>query len=83
MPSYVEKYEYDTKEDRFIEMLPISFILKLMVKVAIKNHSRDQRHNEFPVEIQHFATYIHMMSGKACYEVLCENLLSQANTICD
>lgn len=84
LPLFVEKYEHDTENERFVETLPISFMMKQMLKTAMRNDKRDQRHHQFSVEIQHFATYIYMICGKGCYEVLCNNLpLPQANTICE
>lgn len=86
LPPYAEKYEQETNEvmqNRFVEALPVSFIMKQMIKTALKNQNKDERHRQFSTEIQHFATFIYTMCGKACYEVLCNNLpLPQANTIC-
>lgn len=84
LPDYIEKYENQSKnDDSIIETLPVSFIMKQMIKTAFNNRDRDQKHRQFSSEIRHFATYIYTMCGKACYEVLCNNLpLPQANTVC-
>lgn len=83
LPSYVERYEKcNTECFDYIKMHPFSFIMKELIKTAVKNHGRDQKHRQFSIEIQYWATYLYTMCGKACYEVLCANLpLPQANTI--
>lgn len=85
LPSYVEKYEQDHLRDASnnVDALPISFIMKELVKTAITNSKRDEKHRKFSEAIEQFATYIYMMCGKACYEILSKNLpFPQANTIC-
>lgn len=81
---YIEKYEQEMEiDDRSVEKLPLSFIMKKMIRTAMNNKDKDQNHRRFPSEIRHFAIYIYTMCGKACYEVLCNNLpLPQANTVC-
>lgn len=86
LPSYVDKFDQfirKNNKDCFVDTLPLSYIMKELIKTGIKNHGRDKKHNQFPVEIKHWAAYMYMMCGKACYEILCENLpLPLANTIC-
>lgn len=84
LPTYVEKYENQMKNhNSFVENLPVSFIMKQMIRTALNNEHRDQQHRQFSSEIRHFSTYIYTMCGRACYEVLCHNLpLPQANTVC-
>lgn len=63
-------------------ILWIPFQLQQMIRTAIKNYDRDNNHNIYSTEIQHWATYLYMMCGKATYEVLCKNLpLPQVNTV--
>lgn len=84
LSSYAEKYdECRTERFDFIKTFPFSFIMKQLIKTALNNHERDQKHQQFPIEIQNWATYLYTMCGKACYEVLSSNLpLPQPNTIC-
>lgn len=85
LPSYVDEFDRTTQKsstDCFVDTLPLSYIMKKMIKTGMKNYDRDKKHNQFLVEIKHWATYLYMMCGKACYEILCHNLpLPQANTI--
>lgn len=57
-----------------IELLPISFLLKEMIKTEIDNGRRHKNHYRYPDTILYFATYIYMLCGKSCYEVLRANL---------
>lgn len=61
--------------------LPV--ILKEMVKTALRN-SRYNKHNaQYSDIIRYFATYIYIVGGKSCYEVLYNNLpLPSVSTVC-
>lgn len=72
--------ETTDREDRHkhigeqIELLPISFLLKEMIRTEIDNGSKHKNHHRYPDSILYFATYIYMLCGKSCYEVLRANL---------
>lgn len=51
-----------------------SVILKELVKTALKNGQRSKNNAEYSDIIRYFATYIFILSGRACYTVLCKNL---------
>lgn len=53
-------------------LLPI--ILRELIKNAISNAEKDKYHHRYPDLIKYFATYIYMLCGKMCYEVLSSNL---------
>lgn len=87
LPDCVKKFESNNTSktpnlSEYINFLPLSFLMKEMIKTAVENSSKDAKHRKFSSVIQNFSTYIYMMCGKSCYEVLCQNLpLPQANTI--
>lgn len=84
IPQYMERIktvkqisEFDTVANDF------SFVLKMLIETAENNSGREPTGRRYNETIQHFATYIYLMCGRACYETLCTNLpLPQANTIC-
>lgn len=93
LPDCIRKFEMNDKTRKpnvaaqnsnfNLDSLPLSFLMKELIRSGIDNSSKDARHRKFSSVIQSFATYVYMMCGKACYEILSQNLpLPQANTIC-
>lgn len=59
-----------------------SYVLQSLIQTAERNAENNVKAKRFPKEIQHFATYLYLMCGRACYETLSANLpIPQANTI--
>lgn len=85
LPEAIKKFESrtETSAKTIINSLPLSFIMKEMIETAISNADKDPKHRRYSETIQYFASYIYMHCGKACYEILSNNLpLPQANTTC-
>lgn len=85
LPSLLKELEGRTKKPSEINLNSkgLSFLMKELIKTAINNSSRDDKHHRFSGVIQNFAAYIFMLSGKSCYEILSQNLpLPQSSTIC-
>lgn len=60
-----------------------SYVLKRLIETAEANSHKHPKQCRYSEEIRYFATYIYLMCGKNCYEVLSANLpLPKANTIC-
>lgn len=51
-----------------------SKILREILKTAIQNHKLPKNKAEYSDTIRYFATYIFLLCGRSCYEVLCKNL---------
>lgn len=61
--------------------LPV--ILKEMIKTALRNAEYVKNHAQYSDIIRYFATYIYIIGGRSCYEVLYENLpLPSVSTVC-
>lgn len=61
--------------------LPV--ILKEMIKTALRNAEYDKNHAQYSDIIRYFATYIYIIGGRSCYEVLYKNLpLPSVSTVC-
>lgn len=92
LPDYVKRFEMNNTKNCSssninLDRFPLSFLMKELIRNGIDNSSkdltRDLRHRKFSPVIQSFATYVYMLCGKACYEILSQNLpIPQANTIC-
>lgn len=85
LPAYVNQVKNVKKTFLEKSRCPniFSFVLRTLIEIAEKNAGRDPKGRRFDESIQHFATYLYMMSGKACYETLAANLpIPQSNTIC-
>lgn len=60
-----------------------SYVLKKLIETAEANFNKDPKQCRYSEEVRYFATYIYLLCGKNCYEVLAANLpLPKANTIC-
>lgn len=64
-------------------MTEFSYLLKLLIETAEHNSNKVPTQYRYHEMIRHFAIYIYIMAGRACYETLSRNLpLPQASTIC-
>lgn len=78
------KLQPETSKKRLIDSLPLSFLMKEMIHNAISNAEKDPNNRRYSETIQYFATYIYMFCGKACYEILSNNLpIPSVNSICE
>lgn len=60
-----------------------TLILNELIKTAEKNVLRDVHHADYSNTIRYFATYIFLMCGRSCYEMLRVNLgFPSVRTIC-
>lgn len=60
-----------------------SFILNEMIKTAESNMYRDKNHVIYSDTIRYFSTYVFLLCGRSCYEMLRSNLpLPSVKTIC-
>lgn len=58
------------------------FVLKWLIESAEKNSGREPKGRRFDETVKLFATYLYIMSGRACYDTLSANLpLPQTTTI--
>lgn len=73
-PTCESKYEsFDII--RAVEDHPsLSLILKEMIKTALRNGIDVKKHAQYADIIRYFATYIFIIGGRSCYEVLYKNL---------
>lgn len=57
-------------------------ILREMVTSALSNHKKPPNTHRFSQLLMDFAIYVYIMAGRACYEVISENLpLPKAGTV--
>lgn len=60
-----------------------SFLLKEFVTNSITNFQKKASGHRFTETIQAFSTYIYMLCGRNCYEIICNNLpMPQPSTVC-
>lgn len=50
------------------------FILNEMIRTAEVNQSKDKNHATYSETIRYFATYIYLLCGRSCYEMMKANL---------
>lgn len=61
-----------------------TLILNEMIKTAESNKDKDSNHATYSDTIRFFATYVFLMCGRSCYEMLRTNLpLPSTKTICE
>lgn len=76
MDETVEKAEQDSNFN-------LSYVLKMLIETAEMNSDREPKGWRYHETIRYYATYIYLLCGKQCYEVLCCNLpLPKPGTIC-
>lgn len=73
----------NTSKDSFnIDNPAFSPILKEMIRAALSNYNKLPTNNRFSDQLMNYSLYLYIMSGKACYEILCANLpMPKASTI--
>lgn len=60
-----------------------SYLLQEFVTNSINNFKKKARGCRFTETIHAFSTYIYMLCGRNCYEIICSNLpMPQPSTIC-
>lgn len=74
IPKYVEKYKNVHKSSNFDPKGRYSFILEEMIRTAEANLFKDPNHASYSDTIRYFATYIFLLCGRSCYEMLRANL---------
>lgn len=52
----------------------LSAAMKSLLETAHSNTNKHPKANRYSEMIQHFSTYIFLMSGRSCYDTLCANL---------
>lgn len=83
LPKYVEKYRI-AQQPEFELNGRYSPILEELIKTADLNLFKDKHHATYSDTLRWFATYIFLLCGRSCYEVLCANLpLPSTKTICE
>lgn len=61
----------------------LSVIMKEMIQAAMKNAQVSKTHAQYSDIMKNFATYVFILSGRSCYEVLNKNLpFPSTSTIC-
>lgn len=71
-----ENVEYQTLEY-------VSPILNELIQVSKRNFEKAPLQHRYSDIIKHFSTYIYMIGGKNCYEILCHNLpMPKTPSIC-
>lgn len=61
---------------------PISNVLKEFIQTALVNDGKSANLNRYSDIMQSFSTYIYLLCGRQCYEVLCNNLpMPAASTV--
>lgn len=61
----------------------LSKILKEIVKTAFENFGKTPNLNRYSETVKYFSTYVYMLCGRKCYEVLQSNfLLPAVSTVC-
>lgn len=84
LSKYALEYQEKTKScqsSRQNDSFP--FVLNELIKTAEQNLFRDPNHAQYPDTVRFFATYIFLLCGRSCYEMLRANLpLPSTKTIC-
>lgn len=81
LPKYIEKYSKSIT--RNIPNCHLPFILKEMITTAEQNMYKDKNHASYSDAIRFFATYIILLCGRSCYEMLRVNLpFPSVKTLC-
>lgn len=71
-------------QNKPIDVSDFSFVLQNLITTAQNNAGKHPKGYRYGEIIRDFATYIYLLSGRACYESLSANLpIPQVNTICN
>lgn len=61
----------------------LSVVLKELIMTALRNGGKANQNSQYTDVIRYFATYIYIVGGRSCYEVLYKNLpLPSVSTVC-
>lgn len=83
IPKYVEEFKNAHKPSAWEPNGRFPFILEEMIRTAESNLFKDINHAAYSENIRYFATYIFLLCGRSCYEMLRANLpLPSTKTIC-
>lgn len=75
------KYELLIEEIK--ENSALSVIMKELTKTALRNENVEKHNAQYSDIMRYFATYIFLLCGRSCYEVLYKNLpLPSISTVC-
>lgn len=62
----------------------ITFLLKEFIANSMNNFKKLPKQRRYSEIIKDFSTYIYILCGRYCYEVICKNLpMPQASTVCE
>lgn len=87
LPKQVEKHinndnQIDGGSENQENLCKFSLVLQKLIETATTNADKHANAARFSEVIKYFATYIHLICGKACYQTLCANLpIPKADTI--
>lgn len=83
LPKYIEKYMESIRLRKTEQCGRFSFILEQMIATAESNLLKDKNGLRYPDSIRYFSTYIFLVCGRFCYEMLRSNLpMPSTKTIC-
>lgn len=86
--AHPEKHPDNTNEPLiFAELVKqksnFSIIFKELIQTAIQNETCDKNNARYSDMVRFFATYVYIIGGRSCYEVLCQNIpLPSRATVC-
>lgn len=84
IPKYIEEYRIAHQSSDFEVNGRYSFLLEELIRTAESNLFKDPNHATYSDTIRYFATYIFLLCGRSCYEILRENLpFPSVKTICE
>lgn len=74
LPKYIDMYLTKIHSEAFECKGKYSFILEEMIQSAESNLFKDDHHAQYPDSVRFFFTYIFIVCGRFCYEMLRANL---------
>lgn len=83
LPKYIDEYLSRQTSKKYEQFGNYSFILEEMLKTAEANRLQSDSHARYPDSIRYFFTFIFLVCGRFCYEMLRANLpIPSTKTIC-
>lgn len=83
MKNVLSKIDVNAQCSDQIDFSGFSVILKELVNTALKNKHNPPNNAKYSDIVRNFATYIFLLSGRSCYQVLSENLpFPSISTVC-
>lgn len=83
LPQYIDQININNQS--IVSQCPADFstMLKLLIENAERNSGRETKGRRHIQLLTHFATFVYLNCGRACYETLAANFpLPSVNTIC-